>query len=261
MTNNPNNKEYIVSYLTMRKAVGWLGMLLPFILLAGNYCINHLRLFNNTWLVNLCCSKSYTFGNSFKSSISHYYYTTVGELFTGTLCAVALFMFCYKGHPKRKSDRGLSDSVMTNLAGIFAMGVVVFPTGEETVDLISDNLRGFVSTTQTGYIHFTCAALFFITLAFISMVNFRRSQDPSKFGKGWHDNRYLWCGIVMISCLLLIFIYVQFFQKDGSFLEEYIPPVFCLEAIALMAFGTSWLTKGQADFMYIPKKLGLKKKS
>src|ERR1051326_8972688 len=87
------NKDLVISYLTMRKAVGWLGMLLRFILLLGNICINSLDILNSNLVVLKDCYNHYTAASSFKSSISHYYYSTVGELFTGTLCAVALFMF------------------------------------------------------------------------------------------------------------------------------------------------------------------------
>jgi hypothetical protein len=33
--------------------------------------------------------------------------------------------------------------------------------------------------------------------------------------------------------------------------------VFVLEAVALVAFGLSWLVKGNVDFSYLPRKIGL----
>lgn len=152
----------VMSYHRMRQTIGWLGILLPFILLTGNFYINQLDLLNNENLVNTNCN-IYISNSSLKSSISHYYYTTVGELFTGTLCAVALFLFCYRGYPKRDEELIPSDSFMTNLAGVCALGVVIFPTASEYC--ISDNIRTFVSSQLTGYIHYTFAAFFFITLS------------------------------------------------------------------------------------------------
>ena len=62
----------------------------------------------------------------------------------------------------------------------------------------------------------------------------------------------------MIVCLVLITIYSVWLQ--GMFkLFDAIHPVFCFEAIALIAFGISWLVKGQTDFKYIPRKLKLVK--
>lgn len=254
-----NNDDLIISYLKIRKYIGWLGLLLPFILLITNYAVNKLDILNNAFFIKKICSDPYVSAGSFKSSISHYYYTTVGELFTGVLCAVALFMFCYKGHKLRPGEKGLSDNALSNLAGIFALGVVVFPTGYGADNAcITDNMRSFLSSTYTGYIHFANAALFFISLAVMSMVNFRRTADIVSFGKGKEDNMYLTCGIVMLACLLLIFVYSMWVEGKVPWLDK-IHPVYCLEAVALIFFGISWLLKGKTDFAFIPKKLHLVK--
>ena len=256
MADQDPNKDLVISYLTMRKAVGWLGMLLPFILLFGNKFINSTDVLNSNWVDHRKeCFHPYSAERSFKSSISHYYYSTVGELFTGTLCAVALFMFSYKGHPKREREKGLSDSAMTNFAGFFALGVVIFPTSSDLC--ISDNIRTFLSSTMTGNIHYSFAALFFITLAVMSIVNFRRSENIEEFGKGKDDNYYLWYGIGMISCLVLIGAYKIIKMHTDSF--DFLHPVFCLEAAALICFGLSWLRKGKVDFKYVPRMLKLMK--
>jgi hypothetical protein len=248
-TSTTASSNEIVSYLTLRKTIGWLGMLLPFLLLAGNYVLNTAGLFNDEWFIQLHDKYAYENEGSFKSSVSHYYYTTVGEIFTGTLLAVALFMICYTGHPKRPGDRGLSDNAMTNLAGIFAIGVVAFPTTAEVE--MKDNLRSFISTDAIGWIHYAFAASFFIVLAFMSMVNFRRAQNQQLFGKGADDPFYLTCGIVMLSCLVMVPVLSSFKTL------ETIHPTFLLEAVALIAFGSSWLKKGKADFNYLPGRLKL----
>lgn len=241
----------VVSYLTLRKTIGWLGMLLPFLLLIGNIVLNETGLFNNEWFIQLHDNYKYENEGSFKSSVSHYYYTTVGEIFTGILVAVSLFMICYTGHPKRQQDKGLSDNAMTNLAGIFALGVVAFPT---TSGIMTDNLRSFISSSTIGWIHYGFAASFFIVLAFMSMVNFRRAQDSDLFGTGKDDPFYLWCGIVMLACLILVPVFSSIETLNSH-------STFVLEAIALIAFGLSWLKKGKADFNYIPRKLNMQRKT
>ena len=246
-----DNDDLIVSYLTIRRAIGWLGLLLPFILLIGNYTVNQLNILNSSFFIKDCKAPVYKAAGSFKSSISHYYYSTVGELFTGVLLAVALFMYCYKGHKLRKGEKGLSDNALSNLAGLFALGVVIFPTGSGAC--ISDNLRTFLSSDNTGYIHFTMAALFFVSLSVMSMVNFRRTDDRVSFGKKENHKTFLVCGIAMLVCLVLIFVYSMWIAGKFSWLDN-LHPVFCLEAIALIFFGISWLIKGQVNLTIIPKK-------
>ena len=246
----PPKSVELLSYMRMRKTIGWLGMLLPFVLLFGNYFLNHGGFFNNDWFVQINEDYSYQNQGSFKNSVSHYYYTTMGEIFTGTLFAVGLFMVCYKGHPKRDEDKGFSDNVMTNLAGLFAMGVAIFPTTARFP--LQDNLRSFISTGSVGNIHYIFAGLFFFTLAVMSMVNFRRSKEPGRFGKGPDDPFFLTCGIIMLACLAL----VPTLGRLESI--ERFHTTFILEAIALIAFGLSWLKKGQAEiFNYTPRKMGL----
>jgi hypothetical protein len=246
-TQSPTPPVEVVSYLTLRKTIGWLGMLLPFLLLSGNFLLNETGLFNSDLFVQLHDNYAYENEGAFKSSVSHYYYTTVGEIFTGTLVAVSLFMICYTGHPKRADDKGLSDNAMTNLAGIFALGVVAFPT---TSGVMKDNLRSFISSSTIGWIHYGFAASFFIVLAFMSMVNFRRAQNSTLFGTGKDDPFFLKCGVVMIACLVLVPVF-----SSIEILNSY--STFVLEAIALIAFGLSWLKKGKADFKYLPKKFNL----
>ncbi|MFZ1307002.1 MAG: hypothetical protein WAR80_14255 [Ferruginibacter sp.] len=255
-TDKNNNDNLIVSYLAIRKAIGWLGLLLPFILLIGNYVVNNLDILNSNFFIRTDCYKcneSYVSAGSFKFSISHYYYSTVGELFTGVMCAVALFMFCYKGHKLRPGEKGLTDSAMANLAGVFALGVVVFPTA--STNCITDNMRIFLSSDNTGHIHFAFACLFFITLAVMSMVNFRRTEVRKDFGKLKNHKTYLLCGIIMLACLALIAIYSIWIQPMQIGWLDKTHPVFCLEAIALIAFGTSWLIKGKLDLPAAIKKM------
>jgi heme A synthase len=227
----------------MRQTIGWLGLSLPFILLAGNYCINEYNLLNNETLVMTQCN-TYTAASSFKPSISHYYYTTVGGLFTGTLSAVALFMFSYRGYPQRDEEIVPSDSFMTNLAGICALGVAIFPTSSNFC--ISDNVRTYISSETMGCVHYIFAGFFFISLAFISIFNFRRTAKVADFGKMPSHNFYKYCGIVMLTCIALILVYSVWFEEKYPALKAY-NITFVLETIALLAFGLSWLKKGRID--------------
>lgn len=233
----------VISYHRIRQSIGWLGLSLPFILLAGNYMINHYNLFNDeTFMMTQC--NTYTAGSSFKPSIGHYYYTTVGELFTGTLFAVALFLFSYHGYPQRDEEIIPSDSFMTNLAGFCALGVALFPTSSN--HCLSDNVRTYISSEIIGYIHYIFAGFFITTLSLISFFNFRRTAKVGDFGKMPSHNFYKYCGIIMLVCLLFILIYSVWLEESYPQLQAY-NITFILESIALLAFGLSWLKKGRID--------------
>jgi len=203
MIMEPNDKylRHTYSYLALRKAVGWIGILLPFILMLGVFFIFK--------------------GEIIQKSISHYYHSGMGDVLVGALCAVALFMFFYSGHDKWDDRAG-------NIAGIFAIGVAWFPTTEVGAsDLI-------------GKIHFTCAALFFLTLAIFSLFLFTRKDSNPTQQKLTRNKIYVICGIIMIACLVAIVIYLNFIHNGNRGTCF----VFWAETIALVAFGVSWLTKG-----------------
>lgn len=199
----PNDKylRHTYSYLALRKTVGWIGILLPFVLMSGV-----LILFK---------------GENIQQSISHYYHTGMGDVLVGALCSVALFMFFYSGYDKWDDRAG-------NLAAIFAIGVAWFPATEAG------------PSDLTGKIHFTCATLFFLTLAIFSLFLFtRKGSDPTP-QKLTRNKIYVICGLIMIACLVAIAIYMNFIQNENPASGF----VYWAEAVALVAFGVSWLTKG-----------------
>lgn len=193
------------SYMALRKAVGIIGITLPFAMMLG---------------------VSTVFGtDALQDSISHYYYTGMRDVFVGALCAVALFMFFYSGYDKR-------DDWLGNMAGIFALAVAWFPTTEEgAIDVI-------------GMIHFGSATALFICFAVFSMWLFTKSKkgvEPTP--KKLKRNRvYRICGVIIILSILAMFIYSVFIE-DNYHIQRFI---FWGETVALIAFGVSWLVKGEA---------------
>ena len=139
----------LISFLTLRRAIGWLGMLLPVVLVIGSM------------LVGKC--------NVVQPSISHYYYTNMREVFVGVLSAVSLFLFSYKGHSNL-------DSWASNVAGFFCLCVAIFPTDIESYPC-QNKLDSFISWSHQEYIHLTCASLFFIVLALMSIFLFTKSEE------------------------------------------------------------------------------------
>jgi hypothetical protein len=201
MTTEDPHLSQIYSYLSLRKAVGWIGILLPFVLMTGLIIIYR----ENTVL----------------RSISLYYHSQMRDLFVGALCAIALFLFFYKGYSKW-------DNRAANLAAFFALGIAFFPT-------VTEGPPDWVA-----YIHFISASLFFITLSCFSIFLFTKKNPHPTKNKLARNKIYISCGVVMIGCLISILIFFVFFEKkypDSSF-------VFWIESLALIAFGISWLIKG-----------------
>jgi len=215
--NQRTEKEMDLSFMTIRKAVGWLGIALPIIVSVG------------TWVFG-CCAH-------LKPSVSSYYYTTMGNFLTGILCAVALFMFTYKGFDWR-------DQLATNIAGFFAASTAIFPTDYDPHSAFCDvfsKLPGCISNK----VHYLSAAIFFVTLAYTSIFLFTKS-DKNKIERGIQKRRrnriYRTCGIIMVVALLLI-LSLQITTVSEA-VGKY-DPEFFLETITLWAFGFSWLVKGE----------------
>jgi hypothetical protein len=217
----------VLSYQTLRKTIGWLGILLPFIMIIG------------AWLFWDC--------TTLQPSISHYYYTNMREIFVGVICAVALFLFTYTGPNK-------VDGWVSNIAGLFGLGIALFPTtvlcktftGFSTESLCYPCQQNGTSLTRIPYhasLHLVCAALFFITLSLMSIFLFRLSKCPTKDQTPQKRKRnviFLVCGIVMLGSIAAAGIYIMVSDHEHSTF------VLWAEAIALLAFGISWLTKGEA---------------
>lgn len=206
MTSNVQNHNLIHSYLALRKAVGWIGILLPFTLMAGSFLLFH----SDRILV----------------SISNYYYSGMRDVFVGAICGIALFLFFYRGYDNWKKFNW--DKWITNTGGLLAIGIAFFPTAEKgSGNLISS-------------IHFICAGSFFLLLACYSIFVFTRKSAIPTREKIIRNKIFIICGLVMITCLIAIFIYFNFVQTENSKSSF----VFWGETIALIAFGISWLTKG-----------------
>jgi hypothetical protein len=210
------NPSYVISYMTIRKAIGFLGILLPAILLLGNFTLGKCH--------------------SIENSISHYYYTTMGDVFVGILCAVALFLIAYKGYDKL-------DGRACNLAGICALGIAFFPT-EVDANSNCNNIQ-IANAMNLSVVHYISAALFFTTLALISLFLFTKTGNAENISiqKVKRNRIYKVCGVIMLTSIVLIAC-VGFIPAIGSKLQDY-KPVFVLEWIALIAFGVSWLVKGE----------------
>jgi hypothetical protein len=206
------NDTKIVSYNTIRKAVGLTGILLPLILVMGNIILGNCK--------------------NIQESISAYYYTKMGYTLVGCLCAVALFLFCYRGHQK-------IDTWASNFAGICALGIAFFPTTGSCP--VSNCIKSCNSNAPyISILHNVFAALFFITLALISLKLFTMHDANPTPQKVKRNTIYKICGWIILICIATIAADTLF----TLFTNRSWQPIFVLETIALFAFGISWLVKG-----------------
>ena len=219
------NSDLLISYITLRRLVGILGIALPIILLFGNMI--------NTQTLHP------------QKSISHNYHTIFGDFFVGTLCAICLFLFVYKGRKR-------IDGILCNVAGILGSLVALISCeyDEHSTGAIK---RGIGQFEDQGLVHNIIAGVFLLTLAYISIVIFTRFDDkevyPANTKKPKRNKLYRVCGWVIVVCVIACAV-VMFIANRES--EHPSPPwiytktpVFYLEAIALWAFGLSWLVKGE----------------
>jgi hypothetical protein len=208
----------VFTYRRLRRAIGMLGVALPVVLVAFS-------------LVPF-------FQTTVQPSISHYYYTNFREIFTGTLCAVGLFLIRYKGHNNPSILK--NDNLLTNIAGAMAFGVAFVPTNPADTQ---DKIYTLIPSTASwlGWLHYSFAGLFFLILSIIAIKIFTIGQEKNEnipvsiFNE---NNIYRVCGYAILLFIVLVPISARYHLFSYSTLT--------FEALALFAFGTAWLIKGRA---------------
>ena len=158
------------------------------------------------------------------------------EVFVGLMCAVSLFLFTYKGNSP-------IDGIAANAAALFALGVALFPT-----DVMSDyscqhDVVSFIDVGFHSAIYFTCATLFFLTLAYMSIFLFTKSKHAKSNQTPEKRTRhvvYVVCGVIMMISISIIAI-----ANCIVHVPETSKVTFIFETVALLAFGFSWLIKGE----------------
>ncbi|MGB7347226.1 MAG: hypothetical protein WBD20_23590 [Pirellulaceae bacterium] len=205
-----NISVLVVSYTTIRRAIGVSGLLLPLMLFFGG------------WLM----------GVPVQDNMSSYYHTGMRDIFVGTLCAIGIFLFCYRGY-----DR--IENWTANLGCVSALGVALFP-----LDFNSDPL---FQKSATGYLHTISGGVFFLTLAFYSLYHFprdsQRENEPHLRERGWV---YRISGFVILLSLVAMGGYLFFLSADWKRALNEFNFLFWMEWIAVWSFAAAWLAKGRA---------------
>lgn len=207
---NGADNYLVISYLELRKAVGYLCISLPFVVALGGLLLQDLGI---------------------QSSISSYYYTEMRDVYVGLLWAIGVFMLSYKGYEQK-------DALAGNLACIFAIGTALFPTSPDHPSAHDKTI---------GEIHAACASLLFLTISYFALFLFTKT-DPAKTmttRKHRRNTVYRACGCTMLTAIALGLAYSMAPESIVAGLKKF-RPVFWLETIAVEAFGLAWMTKGEA---------------
>jgi hypothetical protein len=221
----------VESYRSVRRALGLLGLTLPPLL-----------------LVVAALTEEVT-----QPSISAYYYGAAGNIFVGTLCAMAVFLWSYVGY--QDDGQFPSDKLVSRLAAASALVVAFVPTGkipaaDTSTCTFLECLVLRATPFNPTYVHLVAAGVFFALLAVFCLVNFRRTGGLAiSAEKGRKNRAFLICGLIILACLALLawrgYLYETSDQDAKTALGQ-TQTVFILESIAVWAFAFAWLVKGEA---------------
>lgn len=212
-----SERSLIISYLMMRRLIGGLGILLPLIVVIGGIALGQ---------------------TSPQMSISAYYYTSMRDCFVGILSGIAFFLLSYRGYER-------IDDVVSTLAGTFALGLILFPTSTFSGQPVRTGVFLFAEDVSQIF-HVAFGGLFFLSLSFMSIFLFTR-HTPGILGKEKRRRNtiYRWCGAVMILAVACIPFYTLFLREA---ILDSACPILILETAASLAFGVSWMVKGNTLF-------------
>ena len=194
----------MINTMRLRRTIGWLGMLLP-------------------WIVLIL---SLVFGYGFPDSISATYFRDPCITpFMIILGSSGILLYAYTGY-----DR--VDDLLNTVAGVFGLCVCLFPCAAK------DGIIGTfqLQATTSDIIHMASAISFFGILAYNSLFQFTKGAANPTPNKKKRNIIFRICGVGMIASFILL--------PLTSFDVITIPHVvWVIETIALTFFGVSWLTK------------------
>jgi hypothetical protein len=241
--------QLVGSYMTLRKAIGWIGVCLPFAVFLGNWVV-----FSHH--VGACLVP---ISNKLPDSLSGYYYSHMRDVFVGGMWAASVFLIFYRG-------RDRLERWVTNFAGLFALGIALFPTTPPTTESLQTNICGPVTPvvlqpspygSAIGIVHVVCLCGLMTMIALMAW-RFTRSYSSDEIdamteddrqveldpGLKSRNNRIYW-GCIAALVVAGAFALVQEFAFSPA-VKSHAPWLLYAETLAFLAFGTAWFVKGRA---------------
>lgn len=237
-----------ISAQHMRRGVGWLAILLPVVIAAG-YCLLGREL------------------GGFLGSISESYHTLMRDIFVGTLCAEAFFLYAYQGYNEFEDRFFNTLAALCGVIAFFSMNpnpVFADPLPDPSschhaIDmaptcsiLLNDRLLLY-HYEAFGSVHFTAATILFASLGYASVGFFTKTDSPERGPKKRRrDIIYKVCGYTIWAALAIFagFWVASKIVPEVTWLQALVrsPFLFAVETVCLEAFGFSWLTKGNGVY-------------
>ncbi|WP_354644501.1 hypothetical protein [Kitasatospora camelliae] len=189
--------------MRLRLGVGVIGVLLPLALPLGNWLFAELRGQDTT--------------DFWPGSMSGAYYTSTRNILVGSLCALGVFLICYRFD--RRDDR------WSTAAGVFALGVALFPTAPHGATAFQETV---------GVLHLVLAGLLLFVLAMFCIHSFR---NPHYVQRPWVSRGYLVAGalILLFGALAVVT------GLTGVGADWEIRPLYLCEWLSVWAFGAAWI--------------------
>jgi hypothetical protein len=196
------------AYTYLQRAVGVIAVSLPIVVVVGNFL----------------------FGGELLGSISAYYYTPMGSVFVGSLCALAVFLLSYNYNPLPEFEL---DDKLSTVASVVTLGVAFFPTTRYSVTASGGE-------QLVAFVHLLCACALFVLLAYFSLIQFTKTDNPKTMtdAKQRRNRVYRICGGIIVGTILCV-VLSNIVQPPRSWHS-----LLVLESIGVVAFGISWLVKG-----------------
>jgi hypothetical protein len=161
----------------------------------------------------------------FPPSISSTYYTfQSGPVFMIILGAASILLMYYDGYDK-------TDDILNTITGILGLCICLFSCGTSAYEKVGTFQ---IPVAVSAWIHNISAVLFFALLSYISFFQFTKSSGEMTKRKKIRNIIFRVCGVGMLASFLILVLPSFYIQ------------VWLTEAIALLFFGISWLTKSQA---------------
>ncbi len=137
--------------------------------------------------------------------------------------------------------------MVATIAGLSAIGVALFPTTYKANPLCQQALHidtGF--TCHPDWLHFGSAAAFFVCLAIFCFFLFPKGarKDDNSFARTPANSIYFACASLIVLSIRALALYWIVSAATKAVLEGYYY-VFWFEALGVIAFAVSWLTKGK----------------
>lgn len=197
------------SYIAIRRSIGYLGVLLPILLITGGLLLN---------------------GGTLEFSLSAYYHNNLGDIFVLFLGAAGMLLIAYRGGE-------LIVRILTSLSGVLALLIILFPTYKPGIEGEYGVFK--LDPLISGNIHMFCAISFFVILGIISFWRFTHHREGTPEERLKHDRWYKLLGLTIFICAA-IYMFIAIFYRNAY--ASY--PILILETIGLEAMGLTWLIKG-----------------